>query len=254
MSTPGPILITGATGLVGRQLVRHFLASGRTVIATSRSAANLAKLKSESDGTAGNLVLAECDLAAQDGPPGLIGRLAALDHHPETIVNNARNADFLKLQSDGTPGRDAWIGEFLVDVVAAYELVMAAARAPSSQLRTVVNIASMYGVVAANIHLYENPEQQSPVHYGPIKAALIHLTKELAVRFASQNIRVNAVSFGGIEGRVGEDFKARYSKLAPAGRMLDLEEVAGAVEFLATAASRGTTGHNLVVDGGWTIW
>jgi NAD(P)-dependent dehydrogenase (short-subunit alcohol dehydrogenase family) len=79
------------------------------------------------------------------------------------------------------------------------------------------------------------------------------LTKELAVRLAGRHIRVNAISFGGVEGRVNEAFKARYAQFCPLGRMLNDNDLAGPVEFLATPASSGVTGHNLVVDGGWTI-
>jgi NAD(P)-dependent dehydrogenase (short-subunit alcohol dehydrogenase family) len=92
------------------------------------------------------------------------------------------------------------------------------------------------------------------VHYGVVKAALIHLTKELAVRFADKNIRVNAVSFGGVEGRVDNQFKKRYADLCPNGRMLNDNDLTGAIDFLISRNSLAVTGHNLVVDGGWTIW
>jgi hypothetical protein len=123
-----------------------------------------------------------------------------------------------------------------------------------SRLRSVVNIGSQYGVVAANPSLYAEQDKGSPIHYGVAKAALIQLTRELAVRLAARKVRVNCLSLGGIEGRVDERFKERYARLCPQGRMLTDSDLTGPVEFLASDASAGMTGHNLVVDGGWTAW
>jgi NAD(P)-dependent dehydrogenase (short-subunit alcohol dehydrogenase family) len=124
---------------------------------------------------------------------------------------------------------------------------------PNRRLKRVVNIGSQYGIVAPNRALYGDFERQSFIHYGVAKAALVHLSREMAVRLAPA-IRVNCVSFGGVEGRADADFQARYAALTPGGRMLRNDEIFGAVAFLSSDASSGTTGHNLVVDGGWTAW
>ena len=112
----------------------------------------------------------------------------------------------------------------------------------------------MYGSVAANPALYEGDSAQSPIQYGLAKAGLHHLTKELSVRFAKDNIRVNCIAFGGVEGRSHSDFKSRYAMLSPMGRMLREEEVIGPLEFLITTASSSITGHTIAADGGWTVW
>ena len=66
---------------------------------------------------------------------------------------------------------------------------------------------------------------------------------------------MNSVSFGGVEGRVDEAFKKRYSNLCPQGRMLKLEDILEPINFLLDEKmSSGMTGHNLLVDGGWSIW
>jgi len=110
----------------------------------------------------------------------------------------------------------------------------------------------MYGVVAPTPALYDDFTGESAPHYGTGKAALVHLAKELAVRLAP-HVRVNAVSYGGVTGRADAAFEARYAQLAPLGRMLDEGDIAGPVLFLASAAAGGVTGHNLVVDGGWSL-
>ena len=80
------------------------------------------------------------------------------------------------------------------------------------------------------------------------------MTKELAVRFAKDGIRVNCIAFGGIDGRVDKNFKDRYSKLTPMGRMLKEEDILGPVDFLLSETSSSITGEVLAADGGWTIW
>ena len=122
-------------------------------------------------------------------------------------------------------------------------------------LSSVVNISSMYGIVAPNKSLYVNKYKSSPIFYGVSKAAQIHLSKELAVRLAKYNIRVNSVSFGGVEGRVDQKFKKKYKILCPLGRMLKSNEIFEPIWFLSNnELSSGATGHNLIIDGGWTIW
>ena len=105
-----------------------------------------------------------------------------------------------------------------------------------------------------NKNLYVDKYASSPIYYGVSKAAEIHLTKELAVRLSDYKIRVNSISFGGFEGRVNKNFKKKYSKMCPIGRMLKPYEVFEPLWFLSSNQSSGATGHNLVIDGGWTTW
>ncbi len=248
------VVLTGATGLIGRVLLKHFVASGDVVVGIGRSPDSLDKLKSELNDRSEHLYGISVDLSSENACDQIKERLLAADLWPDCLINNARDTSYLRLSPTGTVARTDFMGELLMDVVVPYELTMALAQLPNSKLGSVVNIGSQYGVVASNLNLYSDPSLESPLHYGVAKAALGHLTKEMAVRLAVQDIRVNCVAFGGIEGRVGDNFKKRYSVLCPMGRMLKESDLAGPVDFLLSPASSAITGHTLIADGGWSIW
>ncbi len=135
-----------------------------------------------------------------------------------------------------------------------YELAYRLASSFMDSFTNVVNIGSIYGIVSPNLGLYESNDSAVPIHYGVSKAALIHLTKEMAVRLAKDSIRVNAVAYGGVEGRVDQEFLRRYSGLCPMQRMLVESDLAGPVELILSQNVAAMTGQTLVVDGGWTLW
>lgn len=118
----------------------------------------------------------------------------------------------------------------------------------------IINIASIYGVVAPDPRIYEGTEiNTAGVMYTTDKHAVVGLTKHLAVELAPKGIRVNAISPGGVENKHSEAFKNNYSKRVPMGRMAKPTEMNGALVFLASDASSYMTGQNIIVDGGLTI-
>ena len=252
--TPRTILITGGSGKFGLSLVSNFLAAGDRVIATCRTDESLGKLLQAYLSYGDKFVGLEADLTENNSAALLREQLDARDIRPDCLINNARSLSFLKIGDNGLVSRENFANEYLLDVIVPYELTMALVQQQNSQLRRVLNIGSIYGMVSANPHLYTDPIKQSPLHYGVAKAALAHLTKELAVRLAGIGIQVNCVAFGGVEGRVDEAFKQRYAQLCPMGRMLKDDEVVGPVDMLLSDKCSGITGHILAVDGGWSIW
>jgi hypothetical protein len=249
------VVITGGTGKLGRVLVADRLQRGDTVVALGARAASTAELlRQHADATvAKRLSVIACDLTAAVSVQSVISKLLQDGLQPTALVHAARSLSHLRTAPDGVVAREDFSAELMLNVVACYDLTMALALAPDSRLANVVCIGSQYGVVAPNPALYADFPKQSFVHYGVAKAALIHLSRELAVRLAPR-IRVNCISFGGVEGRADADFAARYARLAPMGRMLRDTEISGPVNFLLSDASSGTTGHNLIVDGGWSAW
>ena len=124
---------------------------------------------------------------------------------------------------------------------------------------SIINIASIYGVVAPDQRIYQGAILQerrinTPLVYSTSKAAVVGLTRYLASYLAQSGIRVNAVTPGGVYSGQNEAFVRNYSERCPMGRMANPEEIFSAVYFLASDASSYITGHNLIVDGGWTIW
>lgn len=248
------ILITGGSGKLGRSLIRDFLALGDSVIATTLSDNSCQALKDEFAVEKDRLHVISIDLTAKNAIENFVALLDSKNMHPNCLINNARSIKFLNVEDSGMVSRENFMAEFLLDVVAPYEMTMKLAGSRLSELKRVVNIGSQYGIVASNPSLYENPVSESPINYGVAKAALVHLTKELAIRLSGRGILVNCVAFGGIEGRVTEAFRARYEKLCPIGRMLTEEDIFPPINMLLSLSPSAITGHTIVVDGGWSVF
>lgn len=118
---------------------------------------------------------------------------------------------------------------------------------------SVIFMASIYGVAGPDMRLYQGTGMSNPVGYGASKGGLLQLMRYLATTLAP-DIRVNSISPGGILRNQPPSFLDRYISRTPLARMATEEDVKGAVTYLASDLSDYVTGHNLVVDGGWTVW
>lgn len=149
---------------------------------------------------------------------------------------------------------DAWDQALRVNLTASFILVQEALDALKKTGKgSVINIASTYGVVGPNMSLYEGTTMDNPAGYGASKGGLLQLTRHMATVLAP-NIRVNAITPGGMWRNQPELFLKRYEERTPLRRMGTEEDLKGAIAYLASDLSSYVTGHNLVVDGGWTIW
>lgn len=245
------VLVTGASGKIGKVIVNHLLHSNYYVIAQVRSLDKVETLPKINNNCLSLIVL---DFDKDDFISSLLNQLGDLQVYPEYLINNARSIESLKCDKNGICSTESLYREFKFAVIIPYLLTTTLAFLENTKLKNVINIGSQYGSVASNLELYNNNLSRAPLQYGVAKAAQNHLTKELAVRLIRQGIRVNSLSLGGIEGRVDDDFKSRYSKLSPIGRMLHENEFLGAIDFLLSDNCFPCIGHNLVVDGGWTLW
>lgn len=245
------ILITGGTGLIGSEYVKHFLKKGFKVVTTYR---NYEKFNQTLDTLNNNLVGIEVDLLATDASNTILNKLKELNIQPDYLVNNASNLESHKINDNGFTDREYLLKMYEINVILPYELSFKLANQNNTRLKKIINISSMYGIVPYNPCLYEDPLTETAIQYSVAKAAIIHLTKELAIRFADKNIMVNSISYGGVEGRADDNFKKKFAKVTPLKRMLKPDEAVKSLDFLIGDDSVYMTGHNLVVDGGRTIW
>lgn len=123
---------------------------------------------------------------------------------------------------------------------------------------SVVLFSSMYGMVSPHPEIYKSPMNINPIEYGAGKAGIIQMTKYFAVYYAKKGIRFNCISPGPFPNpsvqKEYPDFVERLEQKVPMGRIGRAKEVAGAVIFLLSDLASFITGHNLVIDGGWTCW
>jgi NAD(P)-dependent dehydrogenase (short-subunit alcohol dehydrogenase family) len=202
-----------------------------------------------------------CETAAFDvadfaAVRAFFGGLSRLD----IIVNNA--IAMTPRPRDGLSPED-FDQTYRSGVTAAFEIVRAALPALRQAVAetgdaSIVNIASMYGMVAPDSRLYTLPGQASPFHYGPAKAALLQLSRHLAAELGADKIRVNALVPGpfpadAVRAR-DPGFAARLGARTMLGRTGQAHEIRGPVLFLAAPASGFVTGATLAADGGWMAW
>ena len=124
----------------------------------------------------------------------------------------------------------------------------------------ILNIASDLSIISPDQRIYEKPgipkelQFKKPVSYSVIKAGLVGLTKFLATYWASENVRVNSLSPGGVYENQDQLFVANLISRIPMSRMAEVNEYVGAIQFLCSDASLYMTGQNIVMDGGRTVW
>jgi NAD(P)-dependent dehydrogenase (short-subunit alcohol dehydrogenase family) len=139
-------------------------------------------------------------------------------------------------------------------VVAILNTLLPALANPSS----VALLGSLYGIVSPKPALYShfNGGAGSLKHpaYGASKAALVALGRQYATHLAPEGVRVNTLTLGGVEAGQDSEFMAKFGQHTPTGQMLSVEDVLGPLVFLMSDDSVAMTGHNLVVDGGFTAW
>jgi NAD(P)-dependent dehydrogenase (short-subunit alcohol dehydrogenase family) len=243
-------VVTGGTGLYGLPFARALAEAGAHVVVTSRSlaAAEEAAGSLRADGLAASA--ARLDLADADDIERF-GREVTAAHDVDVLVNNAVHRAGRGLLDTTAEDWDATSrvnsrGLFLVT----------RALVPHLQRRgsgSIVNIGSIYGLVAPDFSIYDGTEMTMPAFYAYDKAGMAGLTRYLAVALGPSGIRVNCLAPGGLrsDGQP-ERFVRAYEQRVPLGRLAESDDVTGALVFLASDAARYVTGTTLAVDGGWT--
>ncbi len=149
---------------------------------------------------------------------------------------------------------EAWEKALRVNLTSPFVMVQQAREALSKSAHgSVILFGSIHGMVAPDMDIYAGTTMTSPVAYGVSKGGVLQLVRYLAT-LLGPTVRVNCISPGGVLRGQPELFRERYEERTPLKRMAREEDLKGAVAFLASDLSAYVTGHNLVVDGGWTAW
>ncbi len=241
-------IVTGASRGIGTAIAQTFAHAGASVVVASRKQEGVAAV-AEAITQAGGKAL---PVAAHMGEPEAITRLVqtTIDTYGgvDIVVNNAATNPYFGPLLESTDS--VWAKTLDVNLLGYFRLARAAV--PSMEARgggKIINLASVAGLT---------PQPNMGV-YGISKAAVIMLTKTLAVELAPRNIQVNAIAPGFIKTHFSEAIwsneaiNAMVIARTPAGRMAEPNELTGTALYLASAASNFTTGQTLVVDGGLTL-
>lgn len=252
-------LITGATGGLGRVMADTLAELGADLILVDRPGADFQSL-AQSVAPKWGVVIQHfhCDLEQQGQRTELIGRLKNSGQSLNILINNAAFVGTSELQGWGVPFAeqtvDTWRRAFEVNLTAAFDLCQGLAPLLTvAEGASIINVASIYGEFGPVWSLYEGTRMSNPAAYSASKGGLLQLSRWLATTLAPQ-VRVNAISPGGVYRNQPEAFVKRYETRTPLGRMATEDDFRGVIAFLASDSSRYMTGQNLFVDGGWGVW
>lgn len=247
-------LLTGGCGHLGSALARALAEAGASVVLTSREEAKAQVAARElptSDGARHWGI--RLDHMAPESLVATFERIVSLAGKVDILVNNGHEA----LAADWTSVTPDQFSRHLANATGYFELARLLRNHVVAQGRpaSIVMLGSMYGVVGSYPDAYADVTSASPVAYHALKGGIVHMTRHLAVYWAADKVRVNCLSPGPFPRETAPaKMVERLCEKSPLRRMGAPHELKGALLFLASDASSYVTGHNLVVDGGWTAW
>ena len=236
------IIVTGGNGLIGKEIVAHLKSHGANVI--------IAEINVESDLDHG---IINCDITKKESVLNAVDVIVKKYGRIDGLVNNAypRSVDWgvkfedIKLES--------WQQNVDMQMNSVFFLCQQILKIMKEQkYGSIVNIASIYGVVGNDFSIYEGTDLNPPAAYSAIKGGIINFSKYLASYFGQYGVRINSISPGGIFDNQNSIFVKNYENKVPLKRMGKAKDIAPSVTFLLSDESSYITGHNLIVDGGWT--
>lgn len=255
------VLITGVSGQLGGEYARVFLERGARVVGLDvRPSAGSDALTEKYPE---NYLFCTADVTSKVSLQQALGEVTGKFGTPTVLVNNAAiDSPPSSPPEENGPFEEypeaSWDKVINVNLKGVYLCcqVFGGAMAKAGQ-GSIINVASIYGVVSPDQNLYDYRRKRGEVFYKPVaysasKSGILNLTRYLAVYWAKKNVRVNTLTIAGVFNNQEQAFLDAYCGRIPVGRMADMQEYNGAVLFLASPAARYMTGSNLIVDGGWT--
>ncbi len=247
------ILIAGAGGLLGAKIVKHALTQGAQVIAADINVDLMQeKLKSQQVELSNKaLSLVQLDVTKEVDVKAFFSA--------QTDITGAVNSTYPRNKTYGAHFFDVSLQSFNENLAlhlgSAFLFTQQCAAYFQDKLEpfSLVNISSIYGVVAPKFDIYDNTPMTMPVEYAAIKSAILHLNKYASAYVNDSRFRINCVSPGGVFDHQPEAFLEAYKRSTHGEGMLDAEEIIGSILFLLSEQSKFVTGQNIIVDDGFTL-
>ena len=246
------VVITGGAGLLGKEFCQAIAANGAIAVMAEYDLSVAEKVCNILGNS--HIVPAQVDITNKDSVSALIATISEKYGRINALVNSAypRNKNYGKHFFDVT--YDDFCENVGLNLGGYFLTSQQFAKFFYKQgYGNIINLASIYGVVAPRFQIYNDTPMTTPVEYVAIKSGLIHLTKYMAKYFKGKHIRVNTISLGGIEDRQPEPFLKAYKDFCLNKGMLDAKDVCGTVLFLLSDLSEYVNGQNIVVDDGFTL-
>ncbi len=250
------IVITGGAGLIGREFIKALVEQNAVAVIADIDeelgfkVLNELKLELHYD----KIDFIQLDITSKKSLNKCIGYLDNKYGRIDALVNNAypRNKNYARHFFDVE--YEDFVENIGLNLGGYFTTSQQFAKYFQKQkYGNIINISSIYGVVAPKFEIYENTIMTMPVEYAAIKSGLIHLTKYMAKYFKGMNIKVNTLSPGGIYDSQPIDFLDKYKKECLSKGMLDKSDLKGTLIFLLSDMSKYINGQNIIVDDGFTL-
>jgi NAD(P)-dependent dehydrogenase (short-subunit alcohol dehydrogenase family) len=262
-------IVTGGPGLLGREFCRTLAEAGAAVVVADINGSAAAAVASDLTHQEHQSIGVQVDITNPESVHNLVTTTLTAFKRLDILVNSAAldpKVDPAALQNRTTPlgafedyPLDAWKAALDVNLTGMFLVTQACVKPMLDQGKkgSIINICSTYGLNGPDQRIYikeGQPQTFKPVYYTVTKAGVMGFTKYLAAYYAGTEIRVNALTPGGVFNNHDDTFTRNYSAKTILGRMAHKDEMNGALLYLASDASSYMTGSNVVVDGGWTAW
>ncbi len=260
-------VVTGGVGLLGAEFCRTLAEAGAAVAVVDLNAEAAIKVADSLTKSGYRALAVPTDITQPASVNNMVEKVIAIFGQIDILVNSA--ALDPKFDPDAVakglaPGSfeeyplEQWNAALNVNLTGMFLVTQACVKEMLAQGKkgSIINICSTYGLNGPDQRIYRKPDGSQPafkpVYYTVTKAGVLGFTKYLSAYYMETEIRVNALTPGGVFNNHDETFVKNYSAKTILGRMARKDEMNGALLFLASDASSYMTGNNLVVDGGWT--
>ncbi|SEQ45356.1 NAD(P)-dependent dehydrogenase, short-chain alcohol dehydrogenase family [Virgibacillus subterraneus] len=252
-------IVTGGAGLYGKHISLALCEGGAKVVIASRNAAKCKEQANNLRKQGYEAIGLKLDLSNKQDIRDFTKRIIQMYGQIDILVNNSVSRYGLNDLEETTV--EGWENAQKVNGTGLMSICQHVVQHMKQQKKgNIINISSIQGVQGPHFPVYGNTGMTSGIEYTYAKWGMVGITKWMSNYYGKDNIRVNCISPGGYN-EVGskdeikaEEFVENYRKMTPLGRFAEADDIKGAIVFMASEASRYMTGHNLIIDGGWSNW